>query len=139
MSMETVRLSYIMGWVQEILHSASMIGDGLRGKIQKGASSWYLQDIASVAVLNDMIFIENAAYILPKIYFGNKPYHMDLINLLHVTSFNNSFGRSLDLMSEKLRELSTSPNDCMSLYEKVTQYRSTNSIFYAPTTLAMIM
>ncbi|CAG7818529.1 unnamed protein product, partial [Allacma fusca] len=106
-SKDTITLSYILGWILEILHSASTIGDALRGKIANGKSYCYPQDDIGVAVANDMIFVENAAYILAKKYFCNKPYYIDLVNFLHDTSFRNSFGRGLDLMSEMLREFYT--------------------------------
>ncbi|CAG7726051.1 unnamed protein product [Allacma fusca] len=101
--------------------------------------SWYLSEGVGLSAVNDITFLENAAFIVAKKHFRKKPYYVDLVDLMHAAVFRSSFGKGLDLMSEKINDCQAAYRFSMNLYETVMKNKSAYTGFYLPVALAMIM
>ncbi len=100
-SKEDMKLSYILGWVMEMLQGASLVADDLTDNSQtrRGKPCWYkLKDVGKMAV-NDCLLIELLAYKILRIFFGNKPYFLDLNDILRDTIQKTIFGQGLDFQT----------------------------------------
>ncbi|CAG7785947.1 unnamed protein product [Allacma fusca] len=137
LSEENIRLSHILGWIVEIFHSAALVGRGFKNKPAVPESCSCGKDVVDLSSVNDMTFLENAAFLLTKQYFAGKSYYMDLMGLFHDANLKTSLGHRMDLMTKTTDENYSS---CLSLnfYEMVVNHKSYSSV-YLPVALASVM
>ena len=69
---------------------------------RRGAPCWYRKDgtvvgTVGMIAINDSFLIEAAIYKLLKMHFREKPYYVDLLELLHETTYQTELGQLLDL------------------------------------------
>lgn len=100
-SKENMKLAYILGWVMEMIQGASLVADDLmdNSETRRGKPCWYkLEDVGMMAV-NDCLLIELLSYKILRIFFGDKPYFMDLNDILRDNIQKTIFGQSLDFQT----------------------------------------
>ncbi|CAG7718053.1 unnamed protein product [Allacma fusca] len=137
---EKIRLSYILGWIVEIFHSADLVGFDRKNKLTAliGPCSCSCgKAVVDVSTVIRMNFLKNAAFILTKQYFGDKIYYSALMGLLHEANLKTSLGKRMDMMTQTTNENYSS---CLSLnfYETVVNNKSYGSV-YLPIALALVM
>jgi len=59
------------------------------------------------AALNDGILLEGVIYRILKEYFREKDYYVDLVDIMHDTSYKTAYGQSLDTRTGLGRQMET--------------------------------
>lgn len=91
-----------------------------------------------MVAINDAFLIESAIYKILKAHFRKKPYYVDLLELLHETTYQTELGQMLDLI--------TAPEDMVDLskfsidkYKCIVKYKTAFYSFYLPVAMGMMM
>jgi farnesyl diphosphate synthase len=130
----------ILGWCIEWLQAFFLVADDIMdGSLtRRGQPCWYKQDGVGTIAINDSFLIESAIYKLLKRHFKKESYYVDLIELLHETTYQTELGQLLDLI--------TAPEDQMVLHRftiekhtNIVKYKTAFYSFYLPVAMAMLM
>lgn len=130
----------ILGWCIELLQAVFLVSDDIMdaSKTRRGKPCWYLKPGVGMIAINDALMLESAIYLLLKNHFKGEKYYVDLIELLHETTFQTEMGQQLDLI--------TAPEDDVNLdkfsldkYWYIVRYKTAFYSFYLPVALAMYM
>lgn len=74
---------------------------------RRGRPCWYkLNDVGSGAI-NDFVLVEGAIYEVLKLYFKDKKYYVDLLEIMHDVTFKTTYGQSLDTRTGQERNIET--------------------------------
>ena len=140
----------MLGWTIEWLQAFFLVSDDImdasttrRGKpcwykkVGPPCKGWTEEEVGMVAI-NDAFIIEAAIYKLLKLRFKGKPYYVDLLELLHETTYQTELGQMLDLI--------TAPEFAVDLtkftldkYKCIVKYKTAFYSFYLPVAMAMYM
>jgi len=63
---------------------------------RRGRPCWYRLDNLGPSAFNDALLLESSIYMLLKKYFGDKPYYVDLLEIMHDVNHKTVYGQSLD-------------------------------------------
>lgn len=137
---QELKETQMLGWCIEWLQAFFLVADDLMDSsvTRRGHPCWYrLEGVGTIAV-NDSFLIESAIYKILKKHFRSKPYYVDLLELMHETTWQTELGQLLDLI--------TAPEDSCDLskfsIEKhacIVKYKTAFYSFYLPVAMAMLM
>lgn len=130
----------MLGWCVEWLQAFFLVADDLMDSsvTRRGQPCWYRRDGVGTIAVNDSFLIESCIYKLLKLRFRDKPYYVDLLELLHEVTYQTELGQMLDLI--------TAPEDKVDLskfslekYKCIVKYKTAFYSFYLPVAMAMLM
>jgi len=130
----------VLGWCVELLQAYFLISDDMmdRSITRRGQPCWYLvENVGSIAI-NDAFILEAAIYHLLKTHFRGQSCYVDLLEVLHQTTYQTTMGQLVDLI--------TAPEDVVDLskfslekHTYIIRYKTAYYSFYLPVALAMYM
>ncbi|KAH8113590.1 farnesyl-diphosphate synthase [Phellopilus nigrolimitatus] len=128
----------ILGWSVELLQSFFLVSDDMMDQsvTRRGQPCWYrVPGVGDIAV-NDSFMLEGAIYHLFKAHFRSDPYYVDLLDLMHETTYQTEMGQLVDLI--------TAPEDAVDLskfslekHRFIVLYKTAYYSFYLPVALAL--
>ena len=128
----------LLGWMTELLQAFFLVSDDIMDSshTRRSQPCWYrLPQVGTIAI-NDAFMLESSIYVLLKKHFRTHPAYVDLLELLHETTFQTELGQCCDLL--------TAPEDHVDLAkfsrEKVrfiVVYKTAYYSFYLPVALAL--
>lgn len=129
-----------LGWCVELLQSMFLVSDDIMDAsiTRRGQPCWYrLPQVGNIAI-NDAFLLESCIYFLLKKQFRSAPYYLDLLELLHETTFQTEMGQLVDLI--------TAPEEHVDLnrfslekHQYIVIYKTAFYSFYLPVALGMYM
>ena len=128
----------VLGWIVELLQAFFLVSDDIMdgSKTRRGAPCWYRMPDVGMTAINDAITIEAAMYILLKKYFRSHPRYVDLMELIHETTFQTELGQCIDLLTAPEDNVNLSNFD-MEKYIFIVRYKTAFYSFYLPVALAL--
>ncbi len=74
--------------------------DMIDGSItRRGQPCWYRASGVGLIAVNDSVMLEGAIYHLLKTYFRGESYYVDLLEVLHETSYKTEMGQLVDMIT----------------------------------------
>ncbi|KAJ7485347.1 farnesyl-diphosphate synthase [Mycena latifolia] len=140
LSKDEFRQAAVLGWAVEFLQAFFLVLDDVMDKsiTRRGQPCYYRVPGVGTISVNDAVLLESAIYQLLKVHFRTETYYVDLIELLHETTFQTSTGQLMDLI--------TAPEDSVDLskislekFRLIALYKTAHYSFYLPVALAMLM
>lgn len=104
---------------------------------RRGHACWYcIREVGMIAI-NDAFMLEGAIYHLLKIHFRSKTYYVDLLELIHETTYRTEMGQLVDLITAPENRVDL---DKFSLdrHHLIVLYKTAYYSFYLPVALAML-
>nr|XP_050844532.1 farnesyl pyrophosphate synthase isoform X2 [Vespula vulgaris] len=136
---ENIHLVRILGWCMELLQGFLLIIDDIQDKsqIRRNQPCWYLFDDIGLAAINDGFMIENTIYQILKLYFKEKEYYVDLVELFHDYILKTTIGQCLDLLSTNFGKTANLDVFTMDRYNSIIKNKTAYYAFVLPVKLAM--
>ncbi|XP_065190140.1 farnesyl pyrophosphate synthase-like [Sycon ciliatum] len=134
------RQALVLGWCVELLQAFFLVADDVMDKsiTRRGQPCWYKVDGVGLMAVNDSFLINSTIFRLLKLYFGDSPAYVHLLELFIQVSYQTELGQSLDLI--------TAPTDSIDLskfstqrYKSIVLYKTAFYSFYLPVAAAMFM
>lgn len=104
---------------------------------RRGQPCWYRMPKVGLIAINDSFLLEAAIYRLFKSHFRQEPYYVDLLDLMHETTYQTDMGQLVDLI--------TAPEDDVDLsrfslekHRFIVLYKTAFYSFYLPVALALL-
>ncbi len=66
---------------------------------RRGQPCWYRASGVGLIAVNDSVMLEGAIYHLLKTYFRGETYYVDLLEVLHETSYKTEMGQLVDMIT----------------------------------------
>lgn len=127
-----------LGWMTELLQAFFLVSDDMMdGSItRRGKPCWYRQEGVGMIAINDAFLLESAIYTLLKKHFRSHPAYLDLIELLHETTYQTEIGQLTDLLTAPEDKVNLD-NFSMEKYRFIVIYKTAYYSFYLPVALAL--
>ncbi|CRG87502.1 farnesyl-pyrophosphate synthetase [Talaromyces islandicus] len=128
----------LLGWFTELLQAFFLVSDDIMdGSItRRGQPCWYRQEGVGLIAINDAFLLEGAIYTILKKYFRSHPAYIDIIELLHDTTYQTELGQLCDLITAPEDNVNLN-NFSMEKYTFIVKYKTAYYSFYLPVTLAL--
>eukprot|EP00039_Didymoeca_costata_P001458 m.52691 g.52691 ORF g.52691 m.52691 type:complete len:356 (+) comp10811_c0_seq1:60-1127(+) len=147
---EEIREANILGWCIEWLQAFFLVSDDIMdaSATRRGQPCWYKamdppykgwkgHEVGMVAI-NDAFLIESAIYKILKRNFRSKPYYVDLLELMHETSYQTELGQMLDLITAPEHHVDIN-KFTLEKYKCIVKYKTAFYSFYLPVAMGMLM
>lgn len=127
-----------LGWLTELLQAFFLVSDDIMDTsiTRRGKPCWYRQEGVGMIAINDAFMLEAAIYTLLKKYFRSHPAYVDLIELLHETSYQTELGQLTDLLTAPEDNVDLD-NFSMEKYRFIVIYKTSYYSFFLPVALAL--
>ena len=96
LSAEEVHRCHVLGWCVEWLQAFFLVADDImdQSSTRRGQPCWYkVAGVGNIAI-NDAFILEACIYKFLKRTFRSEPYYVDLLELLHETTYQVPCGRA---------------------------------------------
>ncbi|XP_046387664.1 farnesyl pyrophosphate synthase-like isoform X2 [Ischnura elegans] len=141
---ENLFLARIMGWCLELFHSSLLVAQDTidKAETRRRRPAWHIMlqeqygDLGSSAAFNDSALLKSGVYQILRIFFGDKPYYKDAVQLFLEMSQRYNLGQALDLEARADKSLSM---HTMERYLTIVRNKTAHHSFRAPVTLALFM
>ncbi|XP_050216790.1 farnesyl pyrophosphate synthase-like [Mercurialis annua] len=133
-------LASVLGWCIEWLQACAVVLDDImdNSHTRRGRPCWYkLPKVGNIA-LNDGILLNNQCHRILRLYFRDKPYYADLLDLFNEVEFQSVSGQMIDLITTHKGEKDLS-NYSLSLYHRIVEYKNAYYSIYLPVACALIL
>ena len=127
----------LLGWITELLQACFLVSDDLTdGSItRRGRPCWYRQEGVGLIAVNDAFMLESAIYLILKKRFRWHPAYIEIVELLHETTWQTEMGQLCDLITApKEVELD---NFSLEKHTFIVTYKTAYYSFYLPIALAL--
>ncbi|ORY03706.1 farnesyl pyrophosphate synthase [Basidiobolus meristosporus CBS 931.73] len=130
----------VLGWSVEWLQAFFLVADDImdQSPVRRGQPCWYKLEKVGLVAINDSFILESCIYKLFKKYFRQEKYYIDLVELLHETSWQTELGQVVDLI--------TAPEDDINLdrfslerHSWIVTYKTAYYSFYLPVAMGMLV
>lgn len=127
-----------LGWLTELLQAFFLVSDDIMDTsiTRRGKPCWYRHEGVGMIAINDAFMLEAAIYTLLKKYFRDHPAYVDLIELLHETSYQTELGQLTDLITAPEDNVDLD-NFSMEKYRFIVIYKTSYYSFFLPVALAL--
>ncbi|XP_050216786.1 farnesyl pyrophosphate synthase-like [Mercurialis annua] len=133
-------LASVLGWCIEWLQAYALVLDDVMDKshTRSGRPCWYKLPKVGLIAINDSMLLDNQRHRILRMYFRDKPYYADLLDLFNEVEFQMVSGEMIDLITifEGEKDLS---NYSLSLYHRIVEYKSAYYSMYLPVACALIL
>ncbi|KAJ2557161.1 Farnesyl pyrophosphate synthetase [Coemansia sp. RSA 1933] len=130
----------VLGWAVEWLQAFFLVADDIMDEspTRRGQPAWYRRKDVGILAINDAFILESCIYRLLKKYFRSQPYYIDLIELLHETSYQTELGQMVDLLTAPENDVNL---DRFSIQKHgyIVEYKTAYYSFYLPVAMALLM
>ncbi|KAJ1664792.1 Farnesyl pyrophosphate synthetase [Coemansia sp. RSA 1813] len=130
----------VLGWAVEWLQAFFLVADDIMDEspTRRGQPAWYRRQDVGILAINDSFILESCIYRLLKKYFRSEPYYIDLIELLHETSYQTELGQMVDLLTAPENDINL---DRFSIQKHgyIVEYKTAYYSFYLPVAMALLM
>ncbi|KAJ1963741.1 Farnesyl pyrophosphate synthetase [Dipsacomyces acuminosporus] len=130
----------VLGWTVEWLQAFFLVADDMMDEspTRRGQLAWYRNKDVGVVAINDSFILESCIYRLLKKYFRAESYYIDLIELLHETSYQTELGQMVDLLTAPENDVNL---DRFSIekHHYIVKYKTAYYSFYLPVAFALLM
>ncbi|XP_013105094.2 farnesyl pyrophosphate synthase-like [Stomoxys calcitrans] len=133
-SAENIRLSYILGWITEIMQYSILMADDIidNSSTRRGQICWHNLNEVGLMAINDFVMVHSSVYALLQKYFKTSSCYFHLFELYKETMMIMASGASLELLISKGSVESFS----RSLYETIVTNKTATTLYF-PFALAM--
>eukprot|EP01095_Lingulamoeba_sp_RSL-Kostka_P009542 TRINITY_DN3317_c1_g6_i1.p1 TRINITY_DN3317_c1_g6~~TRINITY_DN3317_c1_g6_i1.p1 ORF type:complete len:357 (-),score=125.95 TRINITY_DN3317_c1_g6_i1:85-1155(-) len=147
---DLIKEAAILGWCIEWLQAYFLVADDVmdKSKTRRGLPCWYLRtkplegaddETVDLIACNDSLILEGMIYRILKIYFRQKPYYADLLDLFHEVTYQTELGQLLDLTSQPSSKKNNLDLFTIETYKKIVKYKTAFYSFYLPIALSLIV
>ncbi|XP_065862735.1 farnesyl pyrophosphate synthase-like [Euphorbia lathyris] len=135
-----ILLACVLGWCIEWLQACVVVLDDImdNSHTRRGQPCWYRLPKVGLIAINDGILLPNQVRRILKMYFREKSYYMNLLDLFNEVEFQTVCGEMIDLISTHEGEKDLA-NYSLSLYHRIAEYKSAYYSIYLPVACALIM
>ncbi|KAJ2880498.1 Farnesyl pyrophosphate synthetase [Coemansia aciculifera] len=130
----------VLGWSVEWLQAFFLVADDIMDEspTRRGQPAWYRRKDVGILAINDSFILEACIFRLLKKYFRSEPYYIDLLELLHETSYQTELGQMVDLLTAPENDINL---DRFSIQKHgyIVEYKTAYYSFYLPVALALLM
>ncbi|KAJ2353468.1 Farnesyl pyrophosphate synthetase [Coemansia erecta] len=130
----------VLGWAVEWLQAFFLVADDIMDEspTRRGQPAWYRRKDVGILAINDSFILEACIYRLLKRYFRSEPYYIDLVELLHETSYQTELGQMVDLLTAPENDINL---DRFSIQKHgyIVEYKTAYYSFYLPVAMALMM
>ncbi|KAJ1887116.1 Farnesyl pyrophosphate synthetase [Kickxella alabastrina] len=130
----------VLGWAVEWLQAFFLVADDImdESSTRRGQPAWYCKPEVGIVAINDSFILESCIYRLLKKYFRSEPYYIDIIELLHETSYQTELGQMVDVLTAPENDVNL---DRFSIekHRYIVEYKTSYYSFYLPVALALLM
>ncbi|ORX72423.1 terpenoid synthase [Linderina pennispora] len=130
----------VLGWAVEWLQAFFLVADDIMDEspTRRGQPAWYRREDVGILAINDSFILESCIYRLLKKYFRSDPYYIDLVELLHETSYQTELGQMVDLLTAPENDVNL---DRFSIqkHRYIVEYKTAYYSFYLPVAMALLM
>lgn len=106
-----------------------------KGQRRRGKICWYRHKDAQSLIVNDIMMVQNACYLVLKRFFGHLPCYSDMIQTMTEVSFVTMMGQSNDIL---MRERFGVSNFTLEKLECVIHAKGSYCFLYTPIALPML-
>lgn len=127
-----------LGWFTELLQAFFLVSDDIMDSsiTRRGKPCWYRTEGVGMVAINDAFMLEAGIYVLLKKYFRSHPAYVDMMELLHETTFQTEIGQLTDLLTAPEDKVNLD-NFSMEKYRFIVIYKTAYYSFYLPVALAL--
>ncbi|KAJ2419557.1 Farnesyl pyrophosphate synthetase, partial [Coemansia sp. RSA 2524] len=130
----------VLGWAVEWLQAFFLVADDIMDEspTRRGQPAWYRRPDVGILAINDAFILESCIYRLLKRYFRSEPYYIDLVELIHETSYQTELGQMVDLLTAPENDINL---DRFSIekHAYIVEYKTAYYSFYLPVAMALMM
>lgn len=130
----------VLGWIVEWLQAFFLVADDIMDEspTRRGQPAWYRNKDVGILAINDSFILESCIYRLLKKYFRQDPYYVDLMELIHETSYQTELGQMVDLLTAPENDINL---DRFSIqkHRYIVEYKTAYYSFYLPVAMALLM
>ncbi|KAJ2107488.1 Farnesyl pyrophosphate synthetase, partial [Coemansia sp. RSA 921] len=123
----------VLGWAVEWLQAFFLVADDIMDEspTRRGQPAWYRRPDVGILAINDAFILESCIYRLLKRYFRSEPYYIDLVELIHETSYQTELGQMVDLLTAPENDINL---DRFSIekHAYIVEYKTAYYSFYLP-------
>lgn len=140
-------LARVLGWCLEWLQAFFLVADDIMDAsvTRRNQPCWYkLEDVQMIAC-NDYLILESHIYRMLRRFFRHNENYLELIELMHETTFQTELGQLNDLRSQPLISKQSSGGKLdlnlfdMHTYKRIVKYKTSYYSFYAPIALGLLL
>eukprot|EP00730_Choanoeca_flexa_P020474 TRINITY_DN9999_c0_g1_i1.p1 TRINITY_DN9999_c0_g1~~TRINITY_DN9999_c0_g1_i1.p1 ORF type:complete len:357 (+),score=121.40 TRINITY_DN9999_c0_g1_i1:2065-3135(+) len=137
---DEIRKCQMLGWCIEWLQAFFLVADDIMdgSHTRRGQPCWYKQQGVGTIAINDSFLIESAIYKLLKRHFKSESYYVDLLELMHETTYQTELGQLLDLITAPEGEM-VLDRFTIEKHTCIVKYKTAFYSFYLPVAMAMLM
>lgn len=108
---------------------------------RRGQPCWYRLPKIGMIGINDAFLLQAHIYKILKVYFADKSYYGQLLELFNETTWQTELGQLLDLTSQPLPGAGEIDLDRFTIerYKKIVEYKTAYYSFYLPVACALIL
>jgi len=134
------RRAAVLGWCVEWLQAMFLVMDDImdESETRRGQPCWYLREDVKMNAINDGLILEAQIYVLLKRYFGTDAEYVQLMELMHETTYQTALGQFLDLTTAEPHKVDFSLFS-MEVYSKIVIYKTAMYSFYLPVACGMVL
>lgn len=140
LSDDEIQKANILGWCIEWLQAFFLVEDDIMdGSVtRRGNPCWFRVEGVGLTAINDGCLIDTAIYKLLKNHFKGSSYYVDLLELMHETTWQTELGQMMDLITAPEDKVDLSKFS-ISKYKCIVKYKTAFYSFYLPVAFAMLM
>ncbi|XP_021606279.1 farnesyl pyrophosphate synthase isoform X2 [Manihot esculenta] len=137
---DEILLACVLGWCIEWLQACAVVLDDIMDNSQtrRGKPCWFRLPKVGFIAINDGILLFNHVHRILKMYFREKPYYVDLLELFGEVEFQSVSGEMIDLITTHTGAKDLS-NYSLSLYHRIVEYKGAYYSIYLPVACALVM
>ncbi|XP_025013789.1 farnesyl pyrophosphate synthase isoform X2 [Ricinus communis] len=137
---DEILLASVLGWCMEWLQACAVVLDDImdNSHTRRGRPCWFRLAKVGLIAINDGILLTNQCHRILRMYFREKPYYVDLLDLFNEVEFQSFSGEMIDLITTHKGEKDLS-NYSLSLYHRIVEYKSAYYSIYLPVACALIL
>ncbi|KAJ2721943.1 Farnesyl pyrophosphate synthetase [Coemansia sp. Benny D115] len=130
----------VLGWAVEWLQAFFLVADDIMDEspTRRGQPAWYRRKDVGILAINDSFILEACIYRLLKKYFRSEPFYIDLVELLHETSYQTELGQMVDLLTAPENDVDLN-RFSIQKHRYIVEYKTSYYSFYLPVAMALLM
>ncbi|XP_017531947.1 farnesyl pyrophosphate synthase isoform X3 [Manis javanica] len=137
---DSLQRALTVGWCVELLQAFFLMADDIMDSslTRRGQICWYQKPEIGLDAINDALLLQACIFRLLKLYCGEQPYYLNLMELFLQNSYHTEIGQTLDLITAPVGNVDLG-RFTEKRYKSIVKYKTSFYSFYLPVAAAMYM
>ncbi|KAI5164745.1 Farnesyl Pyrophosphate Synthase [Manis pentadactyla] len=137
---DSLQRALTVGWCVELLQAFFLMADDIMDSslTRRGQICWYQKPGIGLDAINDALLLEACIFRLLKLYCGEQPYYLNLMELFLQNTYHTEIGQTLDLITAPVGNVDLG-RFTEKRYKSIVKYKTAFYSFYLPVAAAMYM